>query len=108
MGWFQYSTLMLTCGLALALVAAPRLARAQGSGFYQVATRGGVAWLITPQGAPTLLLGLNRVLLVSASAPRTDLAPGYLDQRAAQLLGALRAAGFNALGPDADADLWHR
>jgi|GEM_PF-4328110 len=102
----QYSIGMLALAIGCGWVAAPL--RAQSGQFYQVTTRGGVAWLLSPRGAPTLLLGLNRVLLITPSAPRTDLAPEYVDQRAAHLVSALEAAGFNTLGPDTDADLWHR
>lgn len=102
----QYSTWILALALLWGL--GRRVLCAQGSGFYQVVTRGGVAWLLSPRGTPTLLLGLNHALLITPSAPRTDLAPEYVDQRAAHILAALQAAGFNALGPDADADLWHR
>lgn len=99
----QYSTLAL-----LAVCAGSLAAQNQGNGYYTLAQRDGRAWLVTPAGAAMPLLALNHVHLVSASAPRTDLAPAYIDQRAAQILAGMRSDGFNAFGGDADADLWHR
>ena len=82
--------------------------QASGDAVYQLTRLNGVSWLVAPNGSRGLLLGLNHVHLVSASAPRTDLAPAYVDQRAAEILAGLRQDGFNALGGDSDADLWHR
>ncbi len=103
----QYSTLALA--LLLGLGARPAAAQAGwGNTRYQLTRLNGVAWLAAPDGQRSLLLALNHVHLVSASAPRTDLAPAYVDQRAAALLAAMRRDGFNVVGSDADADLWHR
>lgn len=82
--------------------------QASATDFYHVERLSGRAWLLAPNGSRQLLLGLNHVHLVSASAPRTDLDPAYVDQRSAQILGAMAQLGFNTLGGDADADLWHR
>ncbi|MGH3183119.1 MAG: hypothetical protein ACRDOE_14630, partial [Streptosporangiaceae bacterium] len=92
----------------IAIAAAALAAQIQDNGYYTVAERGGRAWLVTPAGSPVLVLALNHVHLISATAPRTDLAPAYVDQRAGQVLSWMQALGFNALGGDADADLWHR
>lgn len=83
------------------------LALAQGSGFYTVAPRHGAMWLITPSGAPQLLFAVNHIRLVTVAAPRTDLAPAYVDQRSAEIIAGLKQSGFNAVGGDADADVWH-
>lgn len=102
----QYSGL-IGRGLTLTFASSVMLI-AQASGFYTVAQRRGSAWLISPAGVPQLLLAVNHIRLVTASAPRTDLAPAYVDQRSAAIITGLKQWGFNALGGDTDADVWHR
>lgn len=70
--------------------------------------RQGAAWLITPGGNAQLLLAANHIRLISPTAPRTDLEPAYVDQRTAAIVAGLRLEGFNALGGNTDADVWHR
>ncbi|MGH9520836.1 MAG: hypothetical protein ACRD2D_14350, partial [Terriglobales bacterium] len=61
-----------------------------------------------PAGMAQLLFAVNHIRLVTASAPRTDLAPAYVDERTAAIVNGLKQWGFNAFGGDADADIWHR
>ncbi|HEY7837112.1 MAG TPA: hypothetical protein VIC54_00780 [Terriglobales bacterium] len=81
---------------------------ASASGFYRLATSTGPARLLAPGGEPMPLLAADHIHLISPSAPRTDLAPDYVDRRSQAILAGLRAWGFNALGGDTDADVWHR
>lgn len=54
------------------------------------------------------LRALDNIRLITPSAPRTDLAPAYVDQRTASLVAAMKSAGFNAVGPGSDAEMWGR
>ncbi|MGH9473324.1 MAG: hypothetical protein ACRD1M_11340 [Terriglobales bacterium] len=104
----QYFTALL---LPLAVLApAPGAARAQAPavGYFHLAQSSGVTALYQPAGARLRLRALDHVRLISASAARTDLAPAYVDERSAALLAAMEQDGFNALGGDTDAELWHR
>lgn len=83
-------------------------AQAPPLSYFHLAPAAGVSSLVTPAGTPLRLRALDHVRLIAASAPRTDLAPAYVDQRAAALLAAMEQDGFNAIGGDADAELWHR
>jgi len=106
----QYSILLL--GTLVLLTSNWQLATgnsaAGDSGFYRLGTSHGAARLLAPDGQAMPLLAADHIHLISPSAPRTDLAPDYVDQRSEAILAGLRAAGFNALGGDADADIWHR
>ena len=77
-------------------------------GYYQVEHRGGAEWLLTPEDRKFFIRAWARVRLITAAAPRTDLAPAYVDQRAAAIFAILRKNGFNTLGGGSDADLWRR
>jgi len=108
-GKVQYSGRVLPLACAtLALAFAFVLSGQEGTGFYRLAQRGGAQLFVSPAGTPEKLAALNHVHLVSASAPQTDLSPAYVDQRSQAIIAALRADGFNALGGDTDADVWHR
>jgi hypothetical protein len=109
MGKIQYSGrgVALACA-ALALTMAFVLSGQEGNGFYRLAQRNGAEVVVSPSGVPEKLAALNHVHLVSASAPQPDLSPAYVDQRSQAIIAALRADGFNALGGDTDADIWHR
>ncbi|HXE31762.1 MAG TPA: hypothetical protein VN515_08175 [Terriglobales bacterium] len=104
MGKLQYSIL---AGLA-GLVVLPLAAQFTGSGFYRLEKQQQTRWWVSPSGERQLLLGIDHVHLISASAPQTDLEPAYVDQRSAAIVAGLRADGFNTLGADTDADIWHR
>lgn len=54
------------------------------------------------------MFAVNHIRLVTASAPTTDLAPAYVDARTLAMVNMLKQWGFNAIGGDADADIWHR
>ncbi len=101
----QYFTLV-----AWALAAGASLAAQAGGAVpaFRAAERGGRAVLTAPGGGTLWVRALNHVHLIAASAPRTDLAPAYVDQRSAAILAGMQRDGFNALGGDADAELWHR
>lgn len=76
-------------------------------GFFRLGA-GASPRLIAPNGQPITLRAVSHVHLISPSAPRTDLAPAYVDERSQAIVANLRQWGFNALGGDVDADLWHR
>ncbi len=98
----QYFTLLAVLIWAI-------LGRAQAPlHFYRLQQVHGVWWLQSPQGALTIARGLNGIRLITPSAPRTDLAPFYVDQRTAALIVAMRRSGFNVVGSGSDAEMWHR
>lgn len=82
------------------------MAAAQQSAPYRVQTIDGVDWFLDPHANPVMIAALNGIHL--ASSARQNLDAGAIDQRSAQILAELNRLHFNALGPDADADLWHR
>lgn len=102
----QYFTL---AAIALRLAVGTAMAQTGGTdSAYRLVEHGGRAMLAAPGGGVLWLRALNHVHIVTAGAPRADLAPAYLDQRSQHMLAAMHRLGFNALGGDADAELWHR
>jgi hypothetical protein len=102
----QYFTLAAALALGLRAPRAPSLPAAAGA--FHLARRGGRAALVTPAGHALWLRALDHVYLYPPGAPAPGLPPAAIDQRGAAILQALRADGFNALGGDADPELWRR
>jgi hypothetical protein len=81
--------------------------RFEATGFFQVAERNGVWWLVTPQGNAFLSKGVNGVNFHSYDAPTLGYSPyqravqnkyGSQDAWAKAVVNLLRGWGFNTLG----------
>jgi hypothetical protein len=81
--------------------------RFEATGFFQVAERNGVWWLVTPQGNAFLSKGINDVNFHSYDAPTLGHSPyqravqnkyGSQDAWAEAVVNRLRGWGFNTLG----------
>lgn len=98
----------MLAGVVLVVLTAGGWQLAIAGGFFRLTAGSTPVHLVAPDGQPFRLRAADHVHLISASAPRTDLAPAYVDQRSTAIIHGLHAWGFNALGGDSDADIWHR
>ncbi|HEV2380459.1 MAG TPA: agarase [Terriglobia bacterium] len=86
-------------------------------GFFQVEKRAGVWWLIWPDGAPSISVGVDTIRYQGDPIRRTDRAPYleavkriYPDRNAweSAVLSRLTEWGFNTVGAWSDPELWKR
>lgn len=108
--------LLICAGL---LTAVPvRASLVPPNGYFRVEARGGVWWLIAPDGSPTLSIGVDDVsfygdqtLGAGPSPDQAGTAGGHAASAAAwsrESLQRLRDWGFNTLGAWSDQTLWQR
>lgn len=112
MRYRQYFTLLATVallGFGLGEFAHGRAVQPQRAiAYFRIGTGSQASQLLSPEGEVFHLRALAGLRLVSPAGPRTDLSPAYVDQRAGAILTGLRQLGFNTIGGESDADLWHR
>ena len=100
-----------------ALTSPPAASIAVEQGYFRVENRGGVWWLIDPEGSPTLSIGVDTVRYEGDRIHGTGAAPyleavrrKYADREAWEqaTLARLRGWGFNTIGAWSDRELWPR
>ena len=100
----------------LCLCAYPQWTRAQ-QGFFQVEKLAGVWWLVEPDGAPSISIGVDTICYRGDPIGRSDRAPYleaaqriYPDRNAwdSAVISRLSEWGFNTIGVWSDPDLWKR
>lgn len=101
--------------LVLASALAPSAVAQQG--YFRVENRGGIWWLIDPEGSATLSIGVDQVAYVPDRIQGTGPAPYleavqkiYPDRNTWGLatLARLRMWGFNTIGAWSDPEVWNR
>jgi hypothetical protein len=75
---------------------------------FHLVNSGSRTLLVTPEGGKLWLRALDQVHVLPEAANPSHLAPGSLDRRSSALVREIRDEGFNALGANADPELWHR